>query len=760
MRYENLSDVDFELLCKDVMSKKLGVNLESFTAGKDGGIDLTDDASKKNIVVQVKHYVKTGVPSLIKSLKKELTKVDTLSPKQYYICCSVGLSPQKKSEIFNMFSSYMKSTQNIITSLELNEFLEEPANVDILRKHFKLWIDSTNILLDTLNNDIFLDSNTFVASIKEQQKYLVKTVAFDDAIKFLEKKNVLVIIGNPGVGKTITSKMLVLHYAAQGFRVRYTTDVSDLNSLKNSLVQSPEVKEIILLDDCFGQAYFNMKDTQETELLSLIRHVNINGNKILIMNSRVSIYNEAQNRKPELIKSFELKEYSAYILNMDNISLIDKAKIFYNHLYFNMPREYFEKIKENKNYIRIIKHKNYNPRIIEFVCLPNTINKITQEKYMSFIMQSLDNPEKIWKDEYEYRLNVVDRNFLMTLYSLTDTYIPLELFRKCFENIILNLSDIDSSINQFKQALNRLTNSMVRIIDNNGIEMVGVANPSVNDFLSNELLCNEPLKEFIIKYSLSVRQLKKLMNEEHYLIKVSKLFENKSILSFGFESDKQKEAFITAWCVLNDVRDLNYLDYINMYMFDIRSVDMYDKGRVYKSNILDKLLSKDFSLFYGIDKLFREGENLRKIIESLELEDVIYVIERIDWMFSREERPFYIETIQELLKDSMIFFCESVPAELYDDISLSKYMDICEVEEIIKDFVRDDLNSMLEILPKDINSNYIDISSMDIQIEGAERIISYYHDSFDEDRKIDEYFENRMIDEYLEKSEIEYIFNH
>lgn len=209
--------------------------------------------------------------------------------------------------------------------------------------------------------------------------------------------------------------MLVLHYAAQGFRVRYTTDVSDLNSLKNSLVQSPEVKEIILLDDCFGQAYFNMKDTQETELLSLIRHVNINGNKILIMNSRVSIYNEAQNRKPELIKSFELKEYSAYILNMDNISLIDKAKIFYNHLYFNMPREYFEKIKENKNYIRIIKHKNYNPRIIEFVCLPNTINKITQEEYMSFIMQSLDNPEKIWKDEYEYRLNVVDRNFLMTL---------------------------------------------------------------------------------------------------------------------------------------------------------------------------------------------------------------------------------------------------------------------------------------------------------------------------------------------------------
>ena len=132
-----------------------------------------------------------------------------------------------------MFSSYMKSTQNIITSLELNEFLEEPANVDILRKHFKLWIDSTNILLDTLNNDIFLDSDTFLASIEEERKHFVKTVAFEDAIKCLDKKNVLIIIGNPGVDKTITSKMLVLHYAAQGYRVRYTTDVSDLNALKN-----------------------------------------------------------------------------------------------------------------------------------------------------------------------------------------------------------------------------------------------------------------------------------------------------------------------------------------------------------------------------------------------------------------------------------------------------------------------------------------------------------------------------------------------
>ena len=77
--------------------------------------------------------------------------------------------------------------------------------------------------------------------------------------------NVLIIIGAPGVGKTITSQMLVLYYAAQGYRVRYTTDGADLTGLTKALSQSRETKEVILLDDCFGQAYFNMKETQENE---------------------------------------------------------------------------------------------------------------------------------------------------------------------------------------------------------------------------------------------------------------------------------------------------------------------------------------------------------------------------------------------------------------------------------------------------------------------------------------------------------------
>ena len=53
--YKNLCDYEFEILCKDIMQKKLGVPLQIFARGRDGGIDITDDTVSKNVVIQVKH---------------------------------------------------------------------------------------------------------------------------------------------------------------------------------------------------------------------------------------------------------------------------------------------------------------------------------------------------------------------------------------------------------------------------------------------------------------------------------------------------------------------------------------------------------------------------------------------------------------------------------------------------------------------------------------------------------------------------------
>lgn len=40
--YANLSDYEFELLCRDIMEKKLGRSLRCFAPGKDGGVDIME----------------------------------------------------------------------------------------------------------------------------------------------------------------------------------------------------------------------------------------------------------------------------------------------------------------------------------------------------------------------------------------------------------------------------------------------------------------------------------------------------------------------------------------------------------------------------------------------------------------------------------------------------------------------------------------------------------------------------------------------
>ena len=123
--FHNLCDFEFEMLCRDIMSRKLKKELRIFSKGRDGGIDLIDNCESKNIIIQVKHYINSSFSDLKRRLNKELEKVKKLDPNQYYICCSKNLSPSNVEEIYEIFKDYMESDRNIITLNEINEFLEK-----------------------------------------------------------------------------------------------------------------------------------------------------------------------------------------------------------------------------------------------------------------------------------------------------------------------------------------------------------------------------------------------------------------------------------------------------------------------------------------------------------------------------------------------------------------------------------------------------------------------------------------------------------
>lgn len=140
--YQNLEAGQFEELCRDIMQVKTGKQLHVFPSGRDGGVDITDDSHYHNIVVQVKHYQHSSFSDLKRSLNKEIENVKRLAPKQYYICVSQRLNDANVNTIYEMFSDYMESTSNIITLTDIDAFLHDEKNIQITRKHTKLWMES------------------------------------------------------------------------------------------------------------------------------------------------------------------------------------------------------------------------------------------------------------------------------------------------------------------------------------------------------------------------------------------------------------------------------------------------------------------------------------------------------------------------------------------------------------------------------------------------------------------------------------------
>ena len=102
---------EFECLTRDLLQKKERVFVESFTPGKDGGIDLRFAKVKgEKTIVQAKRY--KDYASLKRVLENEIGKVKSLNPDRYILSTSVGLTPEIR-QLFLIFLTLISKRQRI-----------------------------------------------------------------------------------------------------------------------------------------------------------------------------------------------------------------------------------------------------------------------------------------------------------------------------------------------------------------------------------------------------------------------------------------------------------------------------------------------------------------------------------------------------------------------------------------------------------------------------------------------------------------------
>ena len=163
-------------------------------------------------------------------------------------------------------------------------------------------------------------------------------------------------------------------------------------------------------------------------------------------------------------------------------------------------------------------------------------------------------------------------------------------------------------------------------------------------------ICDITEKEDIIKHSASVRQLNRLMDNDSFEKHLEKRFDNKSIFEYNFEVKFQEVAFITEYVVRNNIFDESYAYMVKEYAKIFSDVEVYDNHKVLGSSLIKKLFSKEFCLFYELDKIAKDFDFMATLLDSFTLAEVITYIESVDWLMVGDSRKPFIESMTMRIK--------------------------------------------------------------------------------------------------------------
>lgn len=497
--FKNFSPEEFEELCCDILRIVTKTELRIYANGKDNGIDISDVSTGRKIIAQAKRYVKSNFSKLMTAMEKEALRMKKIMPERYYVMTSLELSPSQNDNILNLFSGIMPDKSFIWDAIRIDEFLDSDDGHEIRLKNYKLWLTSINVIEDIFMNDICMDRESFKRKIEKEKTLFYETSNYNQLLKEIAKEKAVLVNGTPGSGKTISCDIATIHFVEkENLKLIYLSN-NDITEIKRNVYGRDGL--IIYIDDFLGQTKLdNNCENKLNELISLVNYVKSKEKSYILMNSRVYIFEEALQKYTKFETA--IQNGMVYLHRMDSISMYDKARLLYNHLFYCLKdTDKFAELTKDKKYFNIIGHKNYNPRIIEKVT--KNVDEVHSDKYYDYIMKNLDYPDNVWRHEFENTMDNVDRIVLFTLYSLTDDSIELDVLSQVVSKRLWQ-ENIDTTINVFMNSITRLSHYILKLFKKNNIMYIEVENPSVNDFIKKYI--NDSEKQKIVYCSMYIDQ--------------------------------------------------------------------------------------------------------------------------------------------------------------------------------------------------------------------------------------------------------------
>lgn len=488
--FSALSDIDFQQMVDKLLIGKTRV-VELYAEGRDGGVDGLTCNIPENARIQAKHYIKSGFSRLKSIIKKEeLPKIQNENILCYVLVTSLNLS-RNQAEILRGIIKKSIPEVVVLGAASINCLLDnDPAT---LKSTVKLWAPNAEIVravLKPANMNCFYELQNRWADLNN---VFVETPDIKKVVDSLEKNHVVVIAGEPGVGKTTLAEYICLLYFKEDYEVHFfegefSHDDYDLSDT--------EKKIIFYFDDFLGSTYYNcFSGKQDSSIVNFLKRISKEKNKRFILTSRTNIIQKA------CLYSERYQDYGlakqAYIVNVGAYSRLTKARILYNHLRnSNVVEDEISALVKDKMYWKIIMHRNFNPRLINFITKQENFDDSHQVKYLEFVKESLNNPKEIWAKCFTKQLDVSQR-LLVQLVVANGGKVQEDTLRKAYHKalIALDIKTPEQERNDFEYVLSVCLKSILRkdveVSRNIKKMIVSVFNPSVSDYVLPTILVQD-----------------------------------------------------------------------------------------------------------------------------------------------------------------------------------------------------------------------------------------------------------------------------
>ena len=374
----------FQQLCLTIAREVLGQTVQSFLDSNDAGRDGAFAGSwttspgqhfSGNFVIQCKFSGKAESLLTKSGMADEIPKVQKLVSDGlcdvYILMTNAGVSAKQEAQIKAALSGAGVKDVLVCGATWIEDQIRENTRLRMLVPR----VYGLGDLSQILDQRAYAQARAVLESLRDDLAKVVITESYRKAVNALDEHGFVLLIGEPAAGKTTIASMLAMA-AADKWKSSVLKLADPAKVVERWNVDEPS--QFFWIDDAFGVTQYESPLVHGwNHSLAQVKTMLRRGAKI-VMTSRDYIYNRARQDLKE--SAFPLLSESQVVIDVHDLSDVEKQQILYNHLKLGkQTAEFRSSIRPHLEYMAA--HPRFIPETARRIADPLFTNDLYLSNY-------------------------------------------------------------------------------------------------------------------------------------------------------------------------------------------------------------------------------------------------------------------------------------------------------------------------------------------------------------------------------------------